>query len=41
MPIKGDAKEICFAVRNENRTIGVTILVKCVKEEDLYADGRI
>lgn len=41
MPIKGDVKEIYFAVRNEDRTIGVIILVKSVKEEDLYADGRI
>ncbi|MDA2639637.1 MULTISPECIES: hypothetical protein [Bacillus] len=41
MPIKGDVKEIYFAVRNKGRIIGVTILVKSVKEEDLYADGRI
>ncbi|WP_261981978.1 hypothetical protein [Bacillus thuringiensis] len=38
MPTKDVAKEIYFAVRNEDGTYGVPILVKPMKE-DLYADS--
>jgi len=40
MPTKDVAKEIYFAVRNEDGTFGTPILVKPMTEEDLYADSN-
>ncbi|WP_276519115.1 hypothetical protein [Bacillus nitratireducens] len=39
MPSKSEIKEIYFAVLNDDGTYGTPVLIRPMKETDLYADS--